>query len=322
MRKTIEKLSLQRFIEQIGEIAFPIAVPMWNILACHEGGTKMNRSLKASTKRLTTNLMRALWVTPAVAGCLTQFSSTSANAWGLVGHQVVAQVAEWHLCPATSMQVQAILQGQTIESVASWADQVRNTSEFSNTRSWHFSNIPMGSSYAATPVPASGDVVTAIANQLEILRTKTGVEQQNALKFIIHFVGDAHQPFHALADKRGANQINVGWFGKNDNLHAVWDTGIIERTGLDMVSVAKAANDPAQTGPAEVDQLAPESWVNESVVIAGFAMPAGAEADGAKPILAGPYEDRYTPIVFQRLRAAGYRLAGVLNEALGNCATP
>jgi hypothetical protein len=126
--------------------------------------------------------------------------------------------------------VTEILQGERMRDVAYWADQIRPTRR--DTARWHFVNIePGAANYRAErdcrEKDGEGDcVIAAIARNIEDLKA-SGERQQMGLKFLIHFVADLHQPFHAVSEARGGNEIRITFFGKSTNLHAVWDGDLI-----------------------------------------------------------------------------------------------
>ena len=140
----------------------------------------------------------------------------SARAWGPEGHQIIADLAESHLTPAARERVTQILQGVRMRDVAYWADLVRPSRR--ETARWHFVNIELGATdyrpeRDCRQLEGEGDcIIAAIARNIEDLEA-TGERQALALKFLIHFVADLHQPFHAVSEARGGNQIRVTFFG-------------------------------------------------------------------------------------------------------------
>jgi hypothetical protein len=181
-------------------------------------------------------------------------------AWGCKGHQIVALIAENLLNPKTRMMVQEILDAAPIDPALSrycgpsgldafadsstWADDERSIRP--ETAPWHYLDIPRGA--AKAPVSkfcaAGGCITSAIEAQLAILRDlkASARARGDALRFLIHFVGDLHQPLHLISNNdRGGNCVPVAFFDleptqtnpqKEDyrpNLHSVWDTDIVER---------------------------------------------------------------------------------------------
>jgi hypothetical protein len=146
-------------------------------------------------------------------------SAAPAFGWGCSGHQVVALVALKQLTPNARAKVQQLLQGQPSPSIhrfcgitgldpfadlATWADDERDVR--SETAPWHFIDIPLGASradLASACDTTTGCVTTAIQQQLDVLRTASAnvQDQANALMFLVHFVGDLHQPLHTTTNR-------------------------------------------------------------------------------------------------------------------------
>jgi nuclease S1 len=156
-------------------------------------------------------------------------------------------------------------------------------------------------------------VVGAIDKQLAILASNASDEKRLvALKYIVHLVADVHQPLHAgYADDRGGNTYQVQAFGRGTNLHALWDTGLIENTGLDAVAMtAKLLAKQMQNGDFNAAAVAEESC--RIIGTRGFY---------PKRLVDFSYVERYTPVVEERLSLAGARLAAVLNRLLRQLST-
>jgi hypothetical protein len=241
--------------------------------------------------------------------------ASNAFAWGKVGHHVVATLAAAQLTSNARAEVDRLLAmepGSTLQSISTWADEHRNPA----TASWHYLNFPRETcSYdAARDCPDGKCVVGAIERQLKILASKGDDENRlKALKYVVHFVADVHQPLHAgFGDDRGGNSYQVQFGGKGTNLHAVWDSGLMRLGEEGVEAFAGRLGAARQVGSLNGTAL------NLSVVNA---------AEESCRIVAGPdfypgrhvgqeYPDRFVPVMEQRLVAAGGRLAGLLNKAL------
>jgi len=136
-----------------------------------------------------------------------------ALAWDQEGHSIVAEIAQRRLNAAAAQEVEQMLgRGYSLASVASWADDVRETAP--ETYNWHFVDMPIGSSQydpatQCAPDP-KGDCVVAELDRLKSeLRCAPDAQKLDALKFAVHFVGDIHQPLHTVAEEAGGNGINV-----------------------------------------------------------------------------------------------------------------
>lgn len=232
--------------------------------------------------------------------------------WGYVGHQTVALIAERHLTREARQAVHGLLGNQSIGDIASWADEIRDAQTFPE----HFINAPLGltRSEFEKEVKTQGqdNVYKAILSNEAVLKDAgASVDQkQRALKFIVHFVGDLHQPFHvSRKEDKGGNTIQVQFEGKGTNLHSLWDSKLIDREGLTssqmVTSLDKAT--PAQIKAWQSDSLM--QWIWESYQISTRLY------DEAKPgsKLGDDYYQSHVNIVNERIEQAGIRLAGLLN---------
>ncbi len=240
--------------------------------------------------------------------------------WGLNGHRVVAAIAERHLTPAARSQVQRLLGSVSLARISNWADSYRGTPEGRHTAPWHYVNIPEGEAYPDTVFELPSDLVQALRfNEGRLADPALATEERVvALRFLVHFVGDAHQPLHAgLASDRGGNLVQVRWFGTPTNLHSVWDSDLFEHQALSyseyvaFLDHASAAEVREWLGAGDVE------WIEESRTIREEMYRRLGVADGRQPDLRWDFVNEMTPVMERRLLQAGIRLAGVLNRALG-----
>jgi nuclease S1 len=263
--------------------------------------------------------------------CLLVFTSTLLFAWGFKGHQVIGDIARNHLNTTARQNLQALLGNDDLASISTWADEVRG--QRPESYGWHFVDIPRDATFSQErdcyqpdeKRPTSKEdhhncVVDRITMFRDVLADTKASQQDRieALKWVVHFVGDIHQPMHAIADARGGNDIHISEFGSTQcgqyqcNLHAEWDSGLIEHTGRSeqeyvayLEKMIAGQNLQARAGGTPAD------WANESLSLAKRAwIRDGGEADEA-------YYQRNIGIVDERLALAGLRLASLLNEALG-----
>ena len=156
---------------------------------------------------------------------LVLFCPLQAWGWGADGHRIIAELAERQLQPRTAAEVRRLLSlepGATLGSVASWADQVRTEADARR----HYVNMPpeVHCHYVAERDCPNGEcVVGAIERQLAILKSKAPDDERlRALKYLVHFIGDVHQPLHAgHAADQGGNTFQLQAFGHGTNLHAL-----------------------------------------------------------------------------------------------------
>lgn len=237
--------------------------------------------------------------------------------WGVVGHSTVARIAENHLTPQAKAGVLALLGSESLVDVSSWADQVRNDPEYRSTASWHYINTPLGLNFTEFSNDVVGqnsvNVYKAILKCKEDLLSKTTTREQKAvaLKFLVHFVGDIHQPMHvSRAEDKGGNTIQLQFDGKGTNLHSLWDSRLIDHEGLTYAELAKTDDNatPAQIKKWQTDS--PLTWAFESYQASSKLY---AEIEGNNRLDEQYYKDHIS-IVGERIERGGIRLAGLLNE--------
>ena len=243
--------------------------------------------------------------------------------WGAVGHRTVGKIAEGHLSPNARAAVRDLLGSQTLSDVSNWADELRGQEKYRQTGPWHYINLPLGLNYEQfknrVENMLESNVYSALAQQMQVITDKSASRDQkiDALKFVVHFVGDLHQPMHvSRAEDKGGNTIQLNYEGQGTNLHSLWDSKLIEHTGLDYLQLSENCDHAtlAQIRQWQSDPIV--KWMWESYEISSKLY---AEVDSMSSRSIG--QDYYTahwPIIQQRLEQAGIRLAGVLNILFKN----
>lgn len=164
------------------------------------------------------------------------------------------------------------------------------------------------------------DIVQALQLQERILRdsTRTREDHVRALKLLVHFVADIHQPMHVgRASDRGGNDVDVRWFGRTVNLHSLWDSHILDHQQLSYTEYVAFLDFASADEIAAWQATGYVDWLRESQVLrAEIYAPIDAAGDEV-PNLGWDYFNTAIPIVERRLKQAGIRLAGVLNEIFG-----
>ncbi len=260
-------------------------------------------------------------------------------AWGREGHRLTALVAEAYLTPEAKAEIYELLRAdstspETLADIASWADDYR--SQHPETAGWHFVDIPKSEAKfdrnRDCPVSASDskspwrDCVTDRILYFEGQLADASLSPQDraiALKFVVHLIGDVHQPFHALGDERGGNRIAVNFMGSNIcdtskcNLHGVWDYTIIDWEGLSEKKYTDRLLQEIKDNQWEkMNGGEPTTWANVSHHYAVEAMvPNGA-------LLTHEYVTEEAKVVDAELALGGLRLARVLNRILGAADAP
>ena len=164
---------------------------------------------------------------------ITLLSIQSLMAWGKTGHRIVGKVAETYLTKNAKMQIQRILGHHDLSRVSTWADEIKSDPNWKHAWDWHFCTIPDGENYEAGKY--TGDAIDKVEQFVTTLKNKKSSkeEKQIALKFLIHLMGDLHQPLHVgNGNDRGGNGIKLKWFGEPTNLHSIWDTKLIQHQNL------------------------------------------------------------------------------------------
>lgn len=231
-----------------------------------------------------------------------------AFAWGAEGHRIIANLAQAQLSAKARVEVEKLLAlepGETLTSISTWADEHRNP----RSAPWHYINFPRDScTYnEERDCPTGQCVVEAINRQVEVLASNAPDEKRLlALKYVVHLVGDVHQPLHAgYLDDKGGNTYQLQAFMRGSNLHALWDTGLIRNLNEDdgqTVARLMASQAPPQASDLSVVHAAEESC--RIVGTPGFYPGRKVGLD---------YIEQFTPTMERRLNVAGARLAGILN---------
>jgi hypothetical protein len=258
-------------------------------------------------------------------------------AWGREGHRLTALVAEHFLSPETRAQVALLLAAdsnskETLADIAPWADEYRVAHP--ETGAWHYVDIPKAESKfdrnrdcpvsKSDPTSPWRDCVTDRILFFEGRLGDTSLSLQEraiALKFLVHFMGDIHQPFHAMGDDRGGNNVKVHFLGSDQcgnyscNLHGVWDDSMIEHRGLSEAKYTETLL--KEIDDNHWDRLSggePTTWANVSHHYAVLAYaPNGA-------LLSKEYVEAESKVVDAELAMGGLRLARMLNRILGDTA--
>ena len=245
-----------------------------------------------------------------------------AHAWGGDGHRIVAWIAEAELPAATRDRIHQLLQGDIAYSLAGaslWADFM--TQERPETKPWHYVDIPLHeTAFSAERDCAGGDCVVAritYFNQILADPLRPREERREALKFLVHFVADLHQPLHcATRDDKGGNLTLVSFYGASMNLHQVWDSGLIARLTDDPRAMAKRLHSTISPYARKKWQSGnPEDWANEAHRVARLVT-YGELPTEQRPEIDNNYLDKARPMVERQLQRAGMRLAHLLRTAL------
>jgi len=251
-----------------------------------------------------------------------------ALAWGKTGHRVVAAIADTQLSGLARAHIKEILGGaESLDEAANWPDEMRSApgAFWQKTATpWHYVTL---NGIIYDHAPPEGDALEALSHFRSVLQDPNAslADKQLALRFVVHLVGDLHQPLHVgkCCDK-GGNDVKVSWFGKPTNLHAVWDSQLIDDEQLSFTELAaKLERHTSETDIISWWDINPRDWISESAEIreqiyANIPSPAKPKDKKSKgealPDLSYTYVYKFTPVVERRLQQAGVRLAAYLND--------
>ncbi len=264
-----------------------------------------------------------------LAACL------KARAWGAAGHKATALIAQTYLSPQAKQAIEELLDGEKLVDVANWADNLRDRPEYAHTAAYHYQNVRKnpttlsGNPYKANLLQLSSaeryryraGVVEAISAAEVILNDEAAArrDRQAALKFLVHFVGDLHQPLHTgEARMYGGNGIQLRWKGSETNLHKVWDSDVINARANEIQGYNY--RDPSYAyAQWLIDQnkeqaLAPQAlgdvstWYQESLSFHKVAYDTNYENSQDQ------YQQDAAKVIDQRILQGGRRLGGILNQ--------
>lgn len=236
-----------------------------------------------------------------------------AFAWGRTGHRVTGAIAERHLGKKAARHVRAILGAETLAEASTWPDFMRASPEpfWRTAGAFHSVSAPDGT-YAGPP--PEGDAVTALETFSATVRDPRAplAARQKALRFIVHIVGDLHQPLHACAaNDHCGGDVAVRFFGQPTNLHMLWDEGLIDRQQLSYSEWTDWLDARITVRQArDWHQPDPRAWIAESGALRPSVYPSETE-------LAKAYDFRFKAVVEQRLAMAGIRIAAYLDALFG-----
>lgn len=241
------------------------------------------------------------------------------RAWGMTGHRVIAQIAEENIKSSTRKKINKLLDNQPMAYWANWADFIKSdkTGKWDNTYVWHYVNIP-----ANTPKEEfvkdlenieTDNIYKAIINLEAILSNDKSLPEQKktALLFLIHLVGDAHQPMHVgRPEDLGGNKIKVKWFKEDTNIHAVWDEKLIDYEKYSYTEYADILNIIPYNQKRLFQYGTLEDWLYDTHTICNEIYDSVKVGDA----LGYDYAYKYKFIMEAQLQKAGLRLASLLDK--------
>lgn len=251
----------------------------------------------------------------AIVFILTLFITSNTYSWGSIGHRVVARIAELNLDQKTKDKIKNILGKDDLVTVATFPDFVKADKSYDHYSPYHYVSIDdpkLG--YEKSPKNPKKDIIWAIDHFRKNLKSKDKDTKKEALTYLVHLVGDIHQPLHVGYSKdRGGNTIKLKWFGKEINLHSLWDDVLIEFQKLSYTEYADFINRLTKEEKKEIQNDDVMVWAKESIELRDRAY------DYPKNLKKyWEYEYNYKNIhtLNDRLNKAGLRLAYLLKKEL------
>lgn len=228
--------------------------------------------------------------------------------WGKTGHRVIGQIAQDHLTPSALRAVTELLDGETLATVSTYADEIRSNSAYDGFKKWHYVNMPLDKKYEEVE-HTQDNIVIAIERCVDAIKGGALTKEQKAfhLKFLVHLVGDIHQPLHVgRAEDYGGNKIYVEFFKDGTNIHRVWDTDMIENFNMSYTEISEYLQSYKKQDFAQGNAIC---WANESqeIVKKVYEIEVGDQ-------LSYSYIYNNFYIVKDRLYRAGIRLANLINS--------
>jgi hypothetical protein len=242
-------------------------------------------------------------------------TTSPAYPWGSKGHEIVAAIAETHLTDTARTRIKELLpRGTTLAGASTWPDKAGR--QIPDMDPYHYINFPKDANTydQQRDCKLRNCIIEAIAWYAEVLKSPDAPrnEKRVALRFVAHLVGDIHQPLHAgFAEDRGGNSVDVRFNGRKTNLHALWDTGLVELEPGTPAEIAGRIQTVLSSDEVQQwRQGTPAEWALESLAIVRaqvYRLPASGEINPT-------YIERAGAVIRTRLAQAGSGLASLLNQ--------
>lgn len=235
-------------------------------------------------------------------------------AWGQVGHDATCSIAENHLTKKAKEHISEVFDGKSIIYWSNWLDNASHHPEYSYCSTWHYKNINEGQNYDEVEPLPTGNIITALTEQIAKLKSHnlTKDEEALALKIVVHLMGDLHQPMHfGRKTDLGGNKVQVRFFDTGTNIHHVWDEDLVEKGHK--WTYDEWTNQLDRLSKDEMKQLCEgtlDDWGKESYE---YAKKIYATAPSGTKI-SYDYIAEWTPVVEQQFVRGGIRLAYILND--------
>lgn len=247
--------------------------------------------------------------------------SNSAFAWGTTGHRVIAEIAENHLNCKAKRQIKKLIGNQPLAYWSNWADFIKSDPNWKMADSWHFVNFDAGMDRAAFDQSLKNSTDQNLYKRTQLIiedlknhKNQTHQKNQENLYFLVHLLADGHQPFHiGREEDLGGNKIEVEWFRKKTNIHAVWDSDLIEFQNYSYTEYVEVLDFRDKKYNKLLVEGSLEDWLYDSYLKTEHLYATVQPGDQ----LWFKYNYDHVAILEEQLLKAGLRLAKVLNEVFG-----
>lgn len=259
--------------------------------------------------------MRKILFALTLAICLLQ--STAIFAWGTTGHRVIAEIAERNLNKKAKKELKKIIGNQQLAYWANWPDFIKSDPTWKFADSWHYLNLPGNLNRLDFDKELNRSTDENLYKRALLLieelksNTLTLEEKQQKLYFLIHIIGDAHQPLHiGRADDLGGNRVKVEWFRKPTNLHSLWDSALVDFDKYSYTEYATVLDIHGKVYNKTLVTGSLEDWIFDSYTRANTIYKSTEENEN----LSYRYHFDFKDTVEEQLLKGGLRLAKLLNE--------
>lgn len=247
--------------------------------------------------------------------------STNVWAWGTTGHRVVAEIAERNLTNKAKKNLQKVIGNQKLAYFANYPDFVKSDPRFKDNDGWHYVNLEadLNQEQCFTALEASTEKnlykrALLLMDELENSPSLSMEKKQEMIYYLIHMIGDAHQPLHVgRPGDLGGNKVKVEWFGQPTNIHAVWDGKLVDYEKYSYTEYAEVLDVLTKKDKKSVQQGELKHWLFDSHILANEIYADAASRED----LRYEYHYKYKKMVEDQMMKAGLRLAKVLNVIYG-----
>jgi hypothetical protein len=247
------------------------------------------------------------------------FIAQYAFSWGVLGHRVAGEIAEQHLTKKAKKELRKLIGRETLAWWSNWPDFIKSDSNWNHASPWHYVDLPghmqKEKFIEELKMLPGKNLYTQIKAMIAELKDKSlpAEKRKVALYFLVHLIGDLHQPLHVGRDEdAGGNKIVVYWFDKKTNLHTLWDSMLIEFQQYSYTEYAKLLNTADDNRVKQWQSTFLEEWFYESHVISDTIY----DATPSESKLSYRYNYKFQKILEEQLLKSGVRLAAILNEVL------